>query len=45
VQALITAMTAQLQQTAAAGPDTPAPTSDEIKAQLLDQLRQLGIPL
>lgn len=45
VQALITSMTAQLQQTAAGSPETPAPTSDEIEAQLIEQLRQLGIIL
>gem|GEM_PF-3955393 len=45
IQGLVTAMAAQLQQAAASGPDTPAPTSEEIEAQLLEQLRQLGIPL
>lgn len=45
VQAVIDSMTAQLAEAAATGPETPAPTSDEIEAQLLEQLRQLGIPL
>ena len=38
-------MTAQIQQAAAASPGQPAPTSAEIKAQLTEQLRQLGITL
>lgn len=45
VQAVVTSMTAQLQLAARAEPGKPAPTSDEIKAQLTEQLRQLGITL
>jgi hypothetical protein len=45
VQAVVTSMTDQILQAAAAAPGTPPPTSDEIKAQLTEQLRQLGITL
>jgi len=45
VQAVVTSMTAQLQAAVAAAPGKPAPTSDEIKAQLTEQLRALGITL
>jgi hypothetical protein len=45
VKAIVTSMTASLAQTAAGGPERPAPTAAEIEADLLEQLRQLGVPL